>query len=208
MTNYQIFYKKRILSICTTAQHVTPNILENCFVLHQNHITKENISGVLTAKKHVLIVCQDAMTVNKVFADFQTYFLCQQAAGGLVLKERHILTIFRRNVWAFPKGHVEEGESDACAALREVEEETGIDSLCIRDDLGYIYHIYQGITDSAFVFKATHWFSMRTASQKQPVPQTDEAITQVQWVPLTGIMTMKMYPSMKYLLNRFMNSQQ
>jgi 8-oxo-dGTP pyrophosphatase MutT (NUDIX family) len=206
MTNYQIFYKKHILAICTTVQHVTPDILKNCFILHQNYVTQENISGFLTDKKHVVIVCQDAATAEKVFVDFQKYFLPQQAAGGLVLKDNHILTIFKRYVWDFPKGHLEEGESDTCAALREVEEETGIDHLFITDDLGYMYHIYQETADSAFVFKTTHWFAMRTTSLKQPVPQIEETISKVQWIPLTEIMTMTMYLSMKHLLSRFMDN--
>lgn len=36
--------------------------------------------------------------------------------------------------WDFPKGHREEGESDREAALRELEEETGIQHITIMDD--------------------------------------------------------------------------
>lgn len=32
----------------------------------------------------------------------------------------------RRGIWTLPKGHVDEGESDEEAAVREVAEETGI----------------------------------------------------------------------------------
>jgi 8-oxo-dGTP pyrophosphatase MutT (NUDIX family) len=45
--------------------------------------------------------------------------------GGSV---RILLVRSRKNpgVWVFPKGHLEPGESDADAALREAEEEAGI----------------------------------------------------------------------------------
>ena len=54
------------------------------------------------------------------------------AAGGLVLRElgatRQVLIVHRphRHDWSFPKGHLDAGESFEQAALREVEEETGM----------------------------------------------------------------------------------
>jgi 8-oxo-dGTP pyrophosphatase MutT (NUDIX family) len=34
--------------------------------------------------------------------------------------------------WGFPKGHIEEGETEEIAALREIKEETDIDSIIIE----------------------------------------------------------------------------
>lgn len=44
------------------------------------------------------------------------------------------LIIYRKKYqdWSFPKGHVEEGESDIDAARREVKEETGLDTELIK----------------------------------------------------------------------------
>ena len=40
-----------------------------------------------------------------------------------------LLILHRENrEWGFPKGHLEEGETSIVAALRELHEETGIDS--------------------------------------------------------------------------------
>lgn len=51
----------------------------------------------------------------------------EQSAGGLVVRNREVLLIRDRyGRWTFPKGHLEEGETERQAALREVREETGI----------------------------------------------------------------------------------
>lgn len=55
------------------------------------------------------------------------------SAGGVVFNSRGQVLLVRnykpdKNVdyWGFPKGHLEEGEGSKEAALREVEEETGV----------------------------------------------------------------------------------
>lgn len=56
-----------------------------------------------------------------------------RAAGGVVVRDRddgvtEILLVHRPayDDWSFPKGKCEEGESEEDAAVREVEEETGL----------------------------------------------------------------------------------
>ncbi len=67
------------------------------------------------------------------------------AAGGVVLDGDGRVLLLEREVWRqgawiheirLPKGHVEPGESDAEAALREVGEESGYWGLVLGDDLG------------------------------------------------------------------------
>ena len=54
-------------------------------------------------------------------------------AGGLVVRDdgdRLAVLLVRAkkdpSVWVFPKGHIEPGESAADAAVREVQEESGV----------------------------------------------------------------------------------
>ncbi|WP_216317884.1 NUDIX hydrolase [Deinococcus aestuarii] len=49
-------------------------------------------------------------------------------AGGVVLNPegRVLLVRYRGGAWAFPKGHVEPGETLTQTAVREVQEETGV----------------------------------------------------------------------------------
>jgi 8-oxo-dGTP diphosphatase len=51
-----------------------------------------------------------------------------RAAGGVVVRDGEVLLVHRPKYddWTFPKGKADEGESDEDAALREVEEETGL----------------------------------------------------------------------------------
>ena len=49
------------------------------------------------------------------------------SAGAVVIDEGSCLLIRRGHEWAFPKGHIEQGEGPGDAARREVREETGIE---------------------------------------------------------------------------------
>jgi 8-oxo-dGTP pyrophosphatase MutT (NUDIX family) len=62
-----------------------------------------------------------------------------KCAGGIVIGDGGAIAMVRSKnsqSWLFPKGHVEEGETDEEAALREIEEETGLKNLEYLDDLG------------------------------------------------------------------------
>lgn len=51
-----------------------------------------------------------------------------RAAGAVVLRPREVLLVHRTRYddWSFPKGKLDRGEHAAAAAVREVEEETGL----------------------------------------------------------------------------------
>jgi 8-oxo-dGTP diphosphatase len=59
------------------------------------------------------------------------------AAGGLVLRDGLIAVVHRPRYddWSLPKGKLDEGESFEEAALREVEEETGL-TCTIKQPIG------------------------------------------------------------------------
>jgi 8-oxo-dGTP pyrophosphatase MutT (NUDIX family) len=54
------------------------------------------------------------------------------AAGGLVFNEnKELLMIYRRSKWDLPKGKLDEGETIEECAIREVEEETGVQQIIL-----------------------------------------------------------------------------
>jgi len=55
----------------------------------------------------------------------------ERSAGAVVFRRDgskifYLLLLYKAKHWDFPKGHVEKGEGDGDAAIREIEEETGI----------------------------------------------------------------------------------
>jgi 8-oxo-dGTP pyrophosphatase MutT (NUDIX family) len=59
-----------------------------------------------------------------------------QAAGGVVVRaDGHVAVVHRPRYddWTLPKGKLEPGESFEQAALREVEEETGLSARLVRE---------------------------------------------------------------------------
>jgi len=119
--------------------------------------------------------------VELLFKDFRTLFHFIDAAGGLVENHEHeILFIFRHGKWDLPKGKVEAGESIEQAALREVEEECGIDGLKIIEKLPSTFHIYY--QDEQHILKETHWFRMQCRECNHLVPQVIEDISIVRWM--------------------------
>jgi 8-oxo-dGTP diphosphatase len=58
-----------------------------------------------------------------------------EAAGGVLLREGRVLLVHRPRYddWTLPKGKLDPGEGFEQAALREVEEETGIRCRLVRE---------------------------------------------------------------------------
>ena len=52
----------------------------------------------------------------------------EKACGCIIIEDQKVLLIKQKDEnWGFPKGHVEEGETEEETAAREVKEETNID---------------------------------------------------------------------------------
>ena len=84
-----------------------------------------------------------------------------------------------------PKGHIEKGESPSVAALREVEEETGIKCEISDPELPSTWHCYQ--LNGVWVMKQTFWYAMKPVEEIVFLPQREEGITEVLMVDEGGI---------------------
>jgi 8-oxo-dGTP pyrophosphatase MutT (NUDIX family) len=103
------------------------------------------------------------------------------AGGGKVLNsEGRILFIFRNGKWDLPKGKAENKETIDQTALREVEEETGVEDLKITKPLEITYHIFK--RNDKYFIKKTYWFEMFSTYTGDLKPQKNEGITKVKWV--------------------------
>jgi 8-oxo-dGTP pyrophosphatase MutT (NUDIX family) len=108
----------------------------------------------------------------------------ETSAGGVVfrIEEGAALFLLIRDSyanWGFPKGHVERGESTEDAALREVREETGLNTLtsCGLIDTIDWYFRFRG----RLIHKSCHFYLMETPDS-DTAPQHAEGITACRWV--------------------------
>jgi len=128
------------------------------------------------------------------------------SAGGLVIDQSGTkgLLIGRRDLkdatgtrmlWSLPKGHIEAGETPEMAAIREVAEETGIQSEITRE-LGVIDFWF--MAGGKRIHKTVHHF-LFTEVGGLLAPQVSE-VDDVGWFPLTEIVGMLAYPDEKKLI--------
>jgi ADP-ribose pyrophosphatase YjhB (NUDIX family) len=130
------------------------------------------------------------------------------SAGGLVVDHsgKNGLLIGRRDhkdasgqriLWSLPKGHIEEGETPEQAALREVAEETGIES-AIERSLGVIDFWF--MAGGKRIHKTVHHYLFRETGGTL-APQESE-VDEVGWFPLSEIVERLAYPDEKKLIAR------
>ena len=142
----------------------------------RNHLLKSNTSDF------VVLSADD----KKLIETFESNYEVRTAAGGFVWNEKNeLLMIFREAHWDLAKGHLDEGETIEECAMREVAEETGVSNLEIETTIGISRHIYE--YNGRMVLKSTHWFQMKSMANEKLIPQTEEGIEKVEWVPQSKI---------------------
>ena len=107
-------------------------------------------------------------------------------AGGIILNDNNEVLLVatpKRDIWSYPKGHMEEGETKDIAAKREILEETGYDVKILKQlsDITYINRETKGpIRIQMFLMRPVtkidngekevvkEWFSLEEAKRKLP----------------------------------------
>lgn len=126
------------------------------------------------------------------------------SAGGLVVDrlgdDARALLISRydrrnRIIWSFPKGHIEPGENDRQAALREVHEETGIVAEVV-ERLGEIDFWFT--VEGRRIHKTVHHFLMVAVGGA--LSDSDPEVESVEWVPLRDVHSRLAYSDERSLL--------
>jgi 8-oxo-dGTP pyrophosphatase MutT (NUDIX family) len=174
---YKIFYEQRAL--------IFPNIDEKDLILDATAQQSESyeVEKIHNFLRQWLVVnLTDDVVIDHVSPEVLSAALCRTfymapAAGGVVVQEGQFAAIQRHGIPDLPKGHVEEGEDIATAAIREVEEETGLMGLKIIRQLPSSWHCY--LYENEWRLKQTSWFLMTADDTSHTNPQTDEDITEV-----------------------------
>ena len=130
------------------------------------------------------------------------------SAGGLVVDSTGKLGLLigrrdqkdssgKRILWSLPKGHIEEGETPEQAAIREVAEETGIQSE-ISKSLGVIDFWF--MAGGKRIHKTVHHYLFRESGGLLAAQESE--VDEVAWFPLEEIIEKLAYPDEKKLIAR------
>lgn len=120
----------------------------------------------------------------------------EHSAGGILLEYGAVYLILVKNlegkeVWTFPKGHIEPGETAEQAAIREVAEETGFDCEIASE----LYKAeYSFMRDGVMTDKDVRWFMMRRAGG-DGFPKTPDEVIDQKWCPLEEAEKLLLYKS-------------
>lgn len=132
----------------------------------------------------------------------------QISSGGVLFRQDphgYQLALIRRTtpdgreVWCLPKGWVEPGETLEAAALREVQEETGMQGKILQK-LGDISYWFYDRRESARIHKTVHFFLLEYL-QGDPA-QHDQEVEEVRWFGTEQVEKTLTYPTEREIVSK------
>jgi 8-oxo-dGTP pyrophosphatase MutT (NUDIX family) len=182
---YKIYFNNKPLFITSEITKELAELLhheETVLIDEFNvHTVKAMLHEMEAQKIHAGVFLHD--DVEAVMKAFKKKFVLIKAAGGLIhTKDDDLLLIFRRGKWDLPKGKLDDGEDLEACAVREVNEETGLENVKIEKPLCITYHTYY--QEGKHILKESHWFLMKAKKQTNLLPQLEENIDKCEWVPI------------------------
>jgi len=174
---YKVFVKDRPIIVSTEQSLQAPYQTFPLRTTDLKPIIKALNKGKMT---HVHLYHKNAEKIEWFLKRKLPFFI---AAGGWVKNNQgDVLFIYRNDKWDLPKGHVEDDEALEAAAIREVEEETGVRDLKIQQFLKTTYHVFK--RNGEYKLKVTYWYEMTTDYTGELKPQKKEGIKKAKWKSL------------------------
>lgn len=194
---HKIYFDRRTIIICRPEEATLsdPNAVEFHFKQPSDiSALVEMFELSSTLEKIYIPSAEPEDCYKKICGEFREV----NAAGGLVENRRgDYLLIKRDGLWDLPKGHQEAGEDIKVTALREVQEETGVDDLSLGNLICVTDHCYK--RNGIWHLKHTWWYRMYYLKPLDLTPQTEEDITKAAWVAKSSLppFLKNTYPSIK-----------
>ena len=200
---YKVFFNQKPIVLTTSL--ILPS--EDSPFFYVKFTDKKFIVQVLKSKKIKMLYLYHSKE-EKLWYYFLDMFKLIEASGGLVknIKTNHFLFIFRNKKWDLPKGRINKNEEVKNAAIREVEEETGVQNLSIIKPLNTTYHIFK--KNRKYRLKKTFWYLMHTDYCNKLTPEIKEGIDKAVWIEKNAIVTLKstMYQNINLVISDYLDS--
>jgi 8-oxo-dGTP diphosphatase len=122
------------------------------------------------------------------------------SSGGVVIDEKNFVLVIKtknlknQTVYTFPKGHIEKGETSQQAAVREVEEETGVKPEIIKKIKDVEYWFYH---NGEKIHKKVTWYLMKP---KEIKTNQNVEVDEVLWYNIKDVENILSYDSDKQLI--------
>lgn len=182
---HKIYFEKRCIIICDPSEEALsdPNSVEfhpgeriDVHALVRMFEVQDTLSRIYIPTPDI------EQTYRRICGEFREV----NAAGGLVSNRRgDYLLISRSGLWDLPKGHQEAGEDIEVTALREVQEETGVEELELRRLICITDHVY--LRGGVWHLKHTWWYDMLYTNPTDLTPQREEDISKAAWVAKSSL---------------------
>ena len=182
---HKIYFEKRCIIICDPSDQALadPNSIE----FHSgNKLDLHTLVNMFKASESLSRIYIPSADTDGTYKSLCMEFREVNAAGGLVSNRRgDYLLISRNGLWDLPKGHQEAGEDISVTALREVQEETGVEALELRDLICITDHCY--LRNGIWHLKHTWWYDMLYTDPVDLTPQREEDISKAAWVAKSSL---------------------
>lgn len=121
----------------------------------------------------------------------------EKSCGAIVINKNNKILLVHHNAghWDFPKGHIENGETEEQTAIREVKEETNIDII-----INNKYRYTTSYSPKENVMKEVVYFLAQNIDEDKK-PQLEE-VSEVKWFTLEEAMNTITYENSKEILNK------
>ena len=144
------------------------------------------------------------ITIGVIFLIGEIFMKKEKSCGCIIFdKASHsqVLIVYEKGprFWGFPKGHIEEGETEEQTALREVKEEVGIDVKIL--DEKYRYEINYIIKDKQ-IDKTSVFYLAETVDENITTKNQETEIEDSKWVTVEEAFDILTFDNNKKVLRK------